>query len=356
MSIRKELRLADSSGFDVYLELISNRLRLSSPKEVPDGIGDLETDSGSASFAVSRDNAFAAFRWLELDEDSALQIESFFVSPASKPARSGVRAKAMRQAPSASFEGFIESWRATACGDALDSSQLPGFTELSVLLASDGQANLTNAEMSSRVGTLESELAYARITLAEQAAELETARENLRHIAVGAKHELDLSELVKQDARHDSSSQPETTGAPALDALPLWAVENAERIVILPRALAGAKKSQYQSPETIMRALELLAGPYRQHRLGEISLAAFNDQMGKEGVQLAGSIGPTLAGEYGSQYYVSWGGRRRFLDMHLAKGGGREPRYCMRIYFFWDATSGRCVVGDCPHHLQNSLS
>lgn len=69
------------------------------------------------------------------------------------------------------------------------------------------------------------------------------------------------------------------------------------------------------------------------------------------------------ADDWSQALVAKWGGlpgivrgRRRMFDLHLAKGGGRDERYCLRIYFFWSAEDRKVVVGWLPSHLSNSLS
>ena len=50
------------------------------------------------------------------------------------------------------------------------------------------------------------------------------------------------------------------------------------------------------------------------------------------------------------------GGKRVELDRHLKKGTNREPRYCFRLYFFWDDTTSQVVVGWLPSHLSTRAS
>jgi hypothetical protein len=81
-----------------------------------------------------------------------------------------------------------------------------------------------------------------------------------------------------------------------------------------------------------------------------------NKALAETGCGLRGSAGMSVAGAEGDSYFVNWSGRRRFLDLHITRGGGRDQRYCMRIYFFWDADSQKVVVGHLPSHLNNSLA
>ncbi|MBC8738563.1 hypothetical protein F6X40_17535 [Paraburkholderia sp. UCT31] len=351
---RTELRLLDSGNFEGYLDFICAHLGLSSKASVPDGTGELATATGYASFAVSRENAFAAFQWIAPSGDTPAVTESFFVTPQNSPARSGLRIRPVREsgngdggAPTLAME-----WRAAVGGvDTAPDLRFPAFVDLVAILANHGRVVVGTSAALERARVLESEVEHLRIMLLEQSDHLQTAKENLRHIGQSPSFDQMLAPMFS-----DVDTLPSSEEGLGLEELPAWAVENTERIVILPRALNGAKKSQYQSPATIMASLEILAGPYRDHRLGRTSKAEFEAALAAEGLQLAGSVAPAIAGEQGDAYFVNWGGRRRFLEFHLLKGGGREPRYCMRIYFFWDAETERCVVGVMPQHLPNSLS
>lgn len=190
----------------------------------------------------------------------------------------------------------------------------------------------------------EAEAEYLRGLVAEQADELRQARAQLRearrHLANGYQETVTAGEEDAQDE----------------EDLLQWCIDNDERIVVLPRARNGAKKSEYEDPTLMLTALKLLAGPYRELRSGELKREQFDAALAEHGLKLAGAVGPSVAGEQGDAYFVKWGGQRHFLDLHLLKGGGREPRYCFRMYFFWDDVSQRAVVGSMPAHLGNSLT
>ena len=72
------------------------------------------------------------------------------------------------------------------------------------------------------------------------------------------------------------------------------------------------------------------------------------------GLELAPSISSSRAGEAGDEYYVTYpleGETKRMLEQHLRKGSGREERFCLRIYFFWDKDSKKVIIGWLPSHL-----
>lgn len=133
-----------------------------------------------------------------------------------------------------------------------------------------------------------------------------------------------------------------------------WAALNSERVVILPRAIAAAKRSNYFEPQNVYAGLELLAGTYRAVKRGEADRGTLKREAETLGFTLGGSVDPSVAGEAGDQYFIRWRGRRRFLDQHMRKGTSRDPRYTMRIYWTWDDDEEICIVGSLPAHLTTS--
>ena len=74
------------------------------------------------------------------------------------------------------------------------------------------------------------------------------------------------------------------------------------------------------------------------------------------GIEESGAIADTAAGEQGETYYVQYHGTKVKMDRHLRKGTSRDPKYCMRIYFFWCEKESLVVVGSLPQHLSISIS
>jgi len=77
--------------------------------------------------------------------------------------------------------------------------------------------------------------------------------------------------------------------------------------------------------------------------------------MQKLGVEEGPSVSDSTLGKFDQQYEVAYqiGYRsKQVLERHI-KGGSnaRDPRYCMRIYFFWDDERQKVVVGHLPSHL-----
>lgn len=132
-------------------------------------------------------------------------------------------------------------------------------------------------------------------------------------------------------------------------------------VQVLSRAINAAKRSNYSDPPLIYKGLLLLANEYRSMRVTGTSEAKeiFERQREALGFKpISRSGGETTFTKYASDYDVPWGskGEKRTLEWHLEKGGGRDERYFLRIYFFWDEETEQVVVGWMPSHLPNSLT
>lgn len=341
----------EPSRFDEFVNAFWGHVRESAkdlPERPPEGIGELPTPLWPLSYAFDTSARFAAFAGYLPDSDSVshLRYQVFFLSPQSSKPRLGLRLLSARPDP---VELMPPSWWTDALQlptDRYDGIPLPGFLELVAILASNGNVATTSAEAQVQIVELSSELDYYRRLAVEQADELRLANAKVR----------DLIARPAAAAEGDVDEAQDTPEIEDLSGLPEWAVQNSDRIVVMPRALGGAKKSVYTNPAAVYAALELLAGPYRDQRLGAISRQDFESARDASGLQIRISAGATVAGSWGDDYFVSWNGRRRFLEQHVIKGGGHDPAYCMRIYFFWDEDTKKVIVGWLPSHLKNSLA
>lgn len=316
----------DRKDFEAAYDALLNAIGVPA-EEVRSGISEFPSPCGALSTAADLPNGFFAARL----HDQATVMEAFLITPSRERPRLGISVLANDPQVPAALQQTVPSLR--------EADSLPSFTALACLLSSDGAAvREDNAvDQSAR-----SEVAYLQQLLTDQGDELRQVKAQLRSL-----------KLQEWEASSPTAA-PEIEWT--LNALSQWCVEHEEFIVVLPRARAGAKKSLYEDPSLIFTALEVLAGPYRELRTGRINQAEFNDILLPTGLRLEGSVAPSIAGEQGDAYFVTWAGRKQFMGLHLLKGGGRDERYCFRMYFFWDATSQRAIVGSMPAHLANSLS
>lgn len=142
----------------------------------------------------------------------------------------------------------------------------------------------------------------------------------------------------------------------ALKDISEWAHLNSDRIIIMQRAVSTTKRGSFENAALLYECLELLANEYTQVKTGKADRNAFKNKADSMGVEYGGSVEPSVAGELGDLYFIRWQGRRQFLDQHLSKGNARDPRFCLRIYFYFCPIAERVIVGHMPTHLPTGRS
>ena len=329
--------------------------------EVPEGAFEFEQGASRVEGIVLQEQGVAAFRVVRCVAEKNPKVflsELILARPATRPPIVSIRLwrQDLSGAPVSGgpkHPGIWDKLILTDClaGPRQNTRPVPSFRELRHALTLPGipresESGGTAREEELRQLSLDRD--YYQELSESQGAQLRAVEVKLAQLKAAFRRSATEEQI--EAAREEELS---------LKELPVWSVENEARIVMLPRALAGARRSQYQTDADIYRALEFLAGPYRDQRLNLIDMSAYQEAlqaMQTEGFQLARSVDPAVAGAQGDDYFVRYGARRRFLDWHLVKGGGRDERYCLRIYFFWDDTNKVVVVGSLPAHLSNSLS
>lgn len=150
-----------------------------------------------------------------------------------------------------------------------------------------------------------------------------------------------------------------------LASVDVWAEQHChQRIFLHPRAVRGAKESQYFDVELAYAALWLLAKEYWELRTAtparrEQCQRALKNKLESLGLELAPSISDTRAGEQGDDYKIVYpfgGSSKSTLELHLKKGVDRDQRNCLRIYFFWDSERHITVIGWMTSHLGTRAS
>lgn len=161
--------------------------------------------------------------------------------------------------------------------------------------------------------------------------------------------------------------QLKSVGAQAHEALVPDTMEGFEQwcqqsllgsVEVLNRAYQGVKKSEFEDVSLIYKALALLRDYYvPMKRLGGAAwVEKYENACKALGISEEPTFSGDRAGEEGDTYFVKYAGRRVELDRHLKKGNSREPRYCFRLYFFWDDENEQVVVGWLPSHLSTRAS
>lgn len=120
------------------------------------------------------------------------------------------------------------------------------------------------------------------------------------------------------------------------------------RVALSSRARREVKAPAYESVQTAARSLLWLANDYREARMGggtgdlrvPLEEGVHNDRCGAD------------------SFEFTWrSGEKVLVEWHV-KGGGntREPRRCLRIYYFWDEAQQVVVVASMPGHLRTGAT
>lgn len=140
------------------------------------------------------------------------------------------------------------------------------------------------------------------------------------------------------------------------DEMPDWIRKQlAGRLLLHNRALQGIKKAEYEKVELVYRCLLCLANEYRSMRLEGHGRENFEQKILSLEVEDRPAISDTSAGTLGDEYdirYPEHSSKKRRMERHLCKGVRREPKYTLRIYYFWDEETKQVVVGWLPSHLE----
>ncbi len=111
----------------------------------------------------------------------------------------------------------------------------------------------------------------------EQAQEIEQLRSELQEAKdqwalLGRSYANDGDDEAPRRRESDYATAPQAKTL-SLSDLPQWAHAHQDEIIVHPRALNAAKKSEYLYPEHLFSALDFLATEYRSFRHGELSRA-----------------------------------------------------------------------------------
>jgi hypothetical protein len=145
-----------------------------------------------------------------------------------------------------------------------------------------------------------------------------------------------------------------------LGVLEKWIAEHHPgRIILHPRAISAAKKSQFEDVGLIYAAVDFLGTEYWASRTAVPDQAAdlrcqSDLKLRELKLDLAPAVSVTAAGREGDEYFVTYPqgtSEKRMLEQHLCKGSARDERFCLRVYFFWDEGLKKVVIGWLPSHL-----
>lgn len=175
--------------------------------------------------------------------------------------------------------------------------------------------------------------------------ELEEAKTTIHKLRT----RIDYLQATRPESYESGTELPDS-----LDDLEDWADKHLSGSVhILNRAYRAAKKTEFDDPSFVYRALCVLRDHYAPMRKGIKDRTDFDTACQELGLEETRSFTGSRYGEEGDTYFVRYNGRRRLLEQHLKNGNTRDPRRSFRLYFFWDNDGEQVVVGSLPSHLDS---
>jgi hypothetical protein len=120
------------------------------------------------------------------------------------------------------------------------------------------------------------------------------------------------------------------------------------RVVLASLARRNARSPEFTDIPQVARCFLWLANECRERRIN-----------GGDGSLREESVGDGIKNAHcGSDVFdIDWQGEKHQVDWHIKKGGNtRDPKRCLRIYYFWEPNTQQIVVADMPAHRRTGAT
>ena len=150
-------------------------------------------------------------------------------------------------------------------------------------------------------------------------------------------------------------------GAPAFDDVTA-AVESARerfagRLLFQLNSGSALDGNSFKWPDRFWRALEWLATSYYDSRTGLAAITDLDESCrSASGMWYKSSQHDVTMAAYRNWYTTRVEGRNIWLQEHIGKGTGFDPRRTIRIAFDWDRTLQQVIIGYIGRHQRTSAS
>lgn len=150
-------------------------------------------------------------------------------------------------------------------------------------------------------------------------------------------------------------------GVPAFDHVTA-AVESARerfagRLLFQLNSGSALEGNSFKWPDRFWRALEWLATSYYDSRTGLAAITDLDESCrSASGMWYKSSQHDVTMAAYRNWYTTKVGGRNIWLQEHIGKGTGFDPRRTIRIAFDWDRTLQQVIIGYIGRHQRTSAS
>lgn len=143
-----------------------------------------------------------------------------------------------------------------------------------------------------------------------------------------------------------SASLPNT-----LEMVPAWLEgQHPKRLVFTGRAVRTLKASNYEDLEKVAAIFRVLATLFYAAFRKEIQFQDAIEGLTPIPARYSGKQSEVTAG-MNDGYECTHDGVKYSLQKHIGLGTSRDPRYCFRLYFEWDAKGQRIIVLHAGEHL-----
>lgn len=120
-----------------------------------------------------------------------------------------------------------------------------------------------------------------------------------------------------------------------------------DRVLLTPSARRMLKSPEYENVELVARSIAWLATEHHETRVN--GGGPLRDVTVENGIINASCGGDT--------YPTDWKGRRYDVDWHIkTNGNSRDPKRCLRIYYFWETDTQQTIIDHMPSHRRTGMS
>ncbi len=225
-----------------------------------------------------------------------------------------------------------------------------GWAKRNVTNAGQALAGIRRVRVTTKTESLRFEFVAVKHKLRESEQSRRKLERQLSEVRRQAGDLKDENNALKESLQREAARAEELARSLARHQLPTtwndiigWCERQFDgKLLLHPAILRDLPRAQYEDVRAVARGLSWLAEDYRPGRLdgrGSDLRGAIPDGQGVRN-ERCGS----------DSFEVNWQGRPHSVEWHLRKGDRRDPRHCLRIYYFWDPTLEQVVVADMPAH------
>jgi hypothetical protein len=154
-----------------------------------------------------------------------------------------------------------------------------------------------------------------------------------------------LETLLEESEKSDAHQVPLPT---TWDTFADWLDQTyPDKVLLTPSARRMVKSPQFEDVALVARAIVWLATIQHERRIK--GGGRLRDETVESGILNASCGGDT--------YSVQWKDRSYDVNWHIKNGGNtRDPKKCLRIYYFWEPELNQTVIDALPAHRRTSMT